>query len=52
MRMTDFTLLFLSLCILIGCSGARPFDTLVFSDDFDEFDLSVWGHELTLGGGG
>jgi beta-glucanase (GH16 family) len=25
---------------------------LVFSDDFNEFDLSVWEHELTLGGGG
>jgi beta-glucanase (GH16 family) len=25
---------------------------LVFSDDFDEFDLSVWQHEITMGGGG
>jgi hypothetical protein len=27
-------------------------DTLVFSDDFTSFDLSVWQHEITLGGGG
>jgi len=25
---------------------------LVFFDDFNEFDLSVWSHEITLGGGG
>jgi beta-glucanase (GH16 family) len=24
----------------------------VFYDDFDELDLSVWSHEITLGGGG
>lgn len=27
-------------------------ETLIFSDDFDEFSLSRWKHELTLGGGG
>ncbi len=26
--------------------------TLIFSDDFKQFDLSVWKHEITLGGGG
>lgn len=29
------------------CSGA-----LIFSDDFDEFDLEKWQHENTLAGGG
>jgi beta-glucanase (GH16 family) len=28
------------------------FDTLVFSDEFDEFDFTKWKHEITLGGGG
>lgn len=27
-------------------------ETLVFSDDFNQFSLSKWKHELTLGGGG
>lgn len=27
-------------------------EVLIFQDDFNEFDLSVWKHELTLGGGG
>jgi beta-glucanase (GH16 family) len=31
---------------------ADSFNKLVFSDEFDEFDLSVWSHEITLGGGG
>lgn len=29
------------------CSGA-----LIFSDEFDEFDLEKWQHENTLAGGG
>ena len=33
-------------------SRVYPSQTLQFSDDFDEFDLSVWEHELTMGGGG
>ena len=33
-------------------STRYPSETLKFSDDFDEFDLAVWQHELTLGGGG
>ncbi len=27
-------------------------ETLIFEDDFNQFDLSVWEHEITLGGGG
>jgi len=27
-------------------------DQLIWSDEFDEFDLSVWEHEITAGGGG
>ena len=30
----------------------RPRDRLLFSDEFDELNLEVWEHELTLGGGG
>lgn len=30
----------------------RSGERLLFSDEFDEFDLEVWEHELTLGGGG
>jgi len=29
-----------------------PTEKLVWSDEFDTFDLSVWKHELTMGGGG
>lgn len=32
--------------------GAFAQNNLVFSDDFNDFDLSVWEHELTMGGGG
>ena len=39
--------------------GRTPIDArhyaaekLIFSDDFNELDLSVWEHELTMGGGG
>lgn len=31
--------------------GSR-FRRLVFHDEFDEFDLSVWKHDITMGGGG
>lgn len=27
-------------------------ESLVFCDDFDDLDLQVWNHEITLGGGG
>ncbi|CAM9236821.1 unnamed protein product [Choristocarpus tenellus] len=30
----------------------RGIETLVFEDSFEDFDLSVWKHELTLSGGG
>lgn len=32
--------------------GVLTQNNLIFYDDFDEFDLSVWEHELTMGGGG
>ena len=36
------------LCIcLLGLTLGRPKEQLIFSDDFDEFDLSVWQHEIT-----
>mmetsp|Transcript_24109 Transcript_24109/g.33807 ORF Transcript_24109/g.33807 Transcript_24109/m.33807 type:complete len:359 (+) Transcript_24109:136-1212(+) len=28
------------------------FSNLIFSDDFEEFDLSIWKHQITMGGGG
>lgn len=27
-------------------------DTLIFSDEFDRFNLKTWKHEITMGGGG
>lgn len=27
-------------------------ETLVFEDQFDNFDLSIWKHDITLAGGG
>jgi len=33
-------------------TGDRQRETLRFADDFDEFDLSRWKHEMTMGGGG
>lgn len=33
------------------CEAGLPGD-LLFSDDFDEFDLKKWKHDLTLSGGG
>jgi hypothetical protein len=27
-------------------------ETLIFSDNFDKFDLKTWKHEITMGGGG
>jgi beta-glucanase (GH16 family) len=31
---------------------SSEFDTLVFSDEFNDFDLSVWQHEITASGEG
>ncbi len=31
---------------------STPFNTLVFSDEFDELDVRKWQHEITAGGGG
>ena len=41
-------LVFLALFITLVFST----ETLIFSDEFDEFSLSRWKHEQTLGGGG
>jgi len=46
-RVLSLLLAWLALASLV-CRAEK----LVFSDDFDNFDLSVWQHELTLGGGG
>jgi len=45
---------FLFLCLLSYqyCLAGTLFPNLVFSDDFDELDLSIWQHEITLSGGG
>jgi len=40
----------LLLLAVVVCSVSA--ETLIFSEDFNEFDLSKWGHEITLGGGG
>jgi len=45
MHCIQWTILFLA---LIHSIHAR----MVFHDDFEEFDLSVWQHEITMGGGG
>ena len=33
-------------------SAVATAETLIFSDDFDKFDLKTWKHEITMGGGG
>jgi len=38
----------LALILVIQVYG----QSIIFSDDFDEFDLSIWQHEITMGGGG
>jgi len=37
---------------LITIVGVASAETLVFSDDFDKFNLKTWKHEITMGGGG
>ena len=32
--------------------AAASAETLIFSDDFNKFDLKTWKHEITMGGGG
>lgn len=32
--------------------GPAPGEVLVFSDEFDALNMSVWKHEITLTGGG
>jgi beta-glucanase (GH16 family) len=41
--------LFVSGLVLVHSKGT---ETLRFDDDFKEFDLSKWKHEITMGGGG
>jgi hypothetical protein len=33
-------------------AGTFAAETLIFSDNFDTFDMKKWQHELTMGGGG
>jgi len=45
--------LYVTLCLSLFLFGVVfGQNKLVFSDDFDKFDLSVWSHEITMGGGG
>lgn len=41
--------MFKALITIVGVASA---ETLVFSDDFDKFNLKTWKHEITMGGGG
>jgi hypothetical protein len=38
------------LSLLAATSYAK--ETLVFQDDFNTFNMKIWKHELTMGGGG
>jgi len=38
--------------VLATFGSAAMAETLIFSDDFDKFDLKTWKHEITMGGGG
>eukprot|EP00457_Paulinella_chromatophora_P008884 gb/GEZN01008933.1/.p1 GENE.gb/GEZN01008933.1/~~gb/GEZN01008933.1/.p1 ORF type:complete len:347 (-),score=20.10 gb/GEZN01008933.1/:290-1330(-) len=38
--------------VLFFALATGIYDTLVFEDNFDEFNLSVWDHKITLSGGG
>ena len=37
---------------LASFGAAASAETLIFSDDFNKFDLKTWKHEITMGGGG
>jgi len=52
MRFSPFLLLLSSLLILVSVPSSTVGERLVFADEFDELNLDVWEHELTLGGGG
>ena len=49
--MGAFSLALLTL-LLASIGGAEQQLMLALEDEFDDFDLSLWKHELTLGGGG
>lgn len=50
-----FEAIFLLLFLSLACGGhgtrARQLE-LTLEDDFNDFNLSLWKHEITLGGGG
>lgn len=46
---TYYNIMFKALITVVGVASA---ETLVFSDDFDKFNLKTWKHEITMGGGG
>ena len=50
LRMLQSAVLLCSLCYLLA-SGERQL-VLVLDEEFNSFNLSLWKHELTLGGGG
>ena len=37
---------------LSSIGGFAAAETLIFSDEFDKFNLKTWKHEITMGGGG
>lgn len=43
--------IYLGVSLLITTAYGRS-EKIVFQDDFNEFDMEKWQHELTLGGGG
>ena len=42
-------MIFRSLGLFVATVAA---ETLIFEDNFEEFDLKRWKHEITMGGGG
>ena len=51
-RLFPLSLQLLIVALLNFSASIKGTETLVFSDDFAEFDLSVWKHEITMSGGG
>ena len=48
--MTNLQALFIVL--LFMSMGICSYSKLIFSDDFNTFDLKKWKHDITLSGGG
>ena len=42
----------LTKALALFAASAYATETLIFSDDFNTFDLKKWKHEITMGGGG